>query len=126
MMKMLNVIAVFIAVIMAACAHVNAAEMNEEEYARLKNRLASEFMQKLMDEIKDELIAELKSEYTIEPKQTQEAQQTHQAVSTPPAEQIQPSNRHETQEPYCESEERPAEELHYDFARRTLVEELSL
>jgi len=125
MMKMLNVIAVFIAVIMAACAHVNAVEMNEEEYAQLKNRLTSEFMQKLKDEIKDELIAELKSEYTIEPKQTQEAQQTHQAVSAPPAEQTQTSNRRETQEASGKSEERPAEELHYDFARYSLGEGLS-
>ena len=110
MIKMLNVIAVFIAVIMAACVHVNAVEMNEEEYARLKNRLTSEFMQKLKDEIKHELIAELKSEYTIEPKQKQEVQQKPQAVPAQPAVQTQTSDYQETQKTPVALQEEPTEE----------------
>lgn len=85
MVKILNIIAVFIAVIIVACMHTNAAEMNEEEYAQLKNRLTSEFMQKLKDEIKNELITEMKSEYTIEPKQKQEDKQKSQTVTAEPA-----------------------------------------
>ena len=82
MIKILNILVVFIALIIVACTHTNAAEMNEEEYAQLKNRLTSEFMQKLKDEIKNELITELKSEYTIEPKQQQEDKRKSQTVTT--------------------------------------------
>ena len=124
MMKLLNVIAVFIAVIMAACVHVNAVEMNEEEYARLKNRLTSEFMQKLKDEIKHELIAELKSEYTIEPKQKQEIKQKPQTVNLTPAIQTQTSSCHET---YDIREEKLTEEdeLELDTAQYRLGEGLT-
>src|SRR3989304_9305324 len=82
MIKILNILVVCIALIIVACTHTNAAEMNEEEYAQLKNRITSEFMQKLKDEIKNELITELKSEYTIEPKQQQEDKRKSQTVTT--------------------------------------------
>ena len=82
MVKISYTLVVFIALIIVVCTHTNAAEMNEEEYAQLKNRLTSEFMQKLKDEIKNELITELKSEYTIEPKQQQEDKRKSQTVTT--------------------------------------------
>lgn len=115
MIKILNVIVVFVALIIVACTHTNAAEMNEEEYAQLKNRLTSEFMQKLKDEIKNELITELKSEYTIEPKQKQEDKQKSQTVTAQPAVQTQTSDYSETHKATDVLKEEPTEEGEFEL-----------
>ena len=70
MTRFLNPIAIFIITLLlitTKCLH--AQEISEAEYLQLKNRLKSDFMQKLKEEIKKELIEELKAEYTIEPRQ---------------------------------------------------------
>ena len=115
MIKILNILVVFIALIIVACTHTNAAEMNEEEYAQLKNRLTSEFMQKLKDEIKNELITELKSEYTIEPKQKQEDKQKSQPVTAQPAVQTQTSDYSETHKATDVLKEEPTEEGEFEL-----------
>ncbi|HHT9138740.1 MAG TPA: hypothetical protein ACFYEK_16035 [Candidatus Wunengus sp. YC60] len=127
MAKILSIIAVFIVVSIVACMHTNAAEMSEEEYVRLKNRLTSEFMQKLKDEIKNELVAELKSEYTIEPKQKQEDKQKSQNVASRPAIETQPSDYRETHEATDKSKAESTEEdeLKLDAARYKLGEGLT-
>ena len=63
MTRFLNPIAiVIITLLLLTTKCLNAQEISEKEYLRLKNRLKTEFMQKLKDEIKKELIEELKTE----------------------------------------------------------------
>ncbi|MBI2472343.1 MAG: hypothetical protein HYV59_14065 [Planctomycetes bacterium] len=80
MKKLLKTISIIIVLFLSAQC-IYAQEITEAEYLQLKNRLKSDFMQKLKEEIKNELteelqekikkefIEELKAEYTIEPKQ---------------------------------------------------------
>lgn len=63
MTRFLNPIAiVIITLLLLTTKCLNAQEISEKEYLRLKNRLKTEFMQKLKEEIKKELIEELKTE----------------------------------------------------------------
>lgn len=63
MTRFLNPIAiVIITLLLLTTKFLNAQEISEKEYLRLKNRLKAEFMQKLKEEIKKELIEELKTE----------------------------------------------------------------
>ena len=63
MTRFLNPIAIFIITLLLLTTKcLNAQEISEKEYLRLKNRLKTEFMQKLKEEIKKELIEELKTE----------------------------------------------------------------
>lgn len=93
MTRFLNPIAiVIITLLLLITKCLNAQEISEKEYLRLKNRLKTEFVQKLKEEIKKELtkelqekikkefIEELKAEYTLEPKQKLVAEKSQTTV----------------------------------------------
>jgi hypothetical protein len=127
MTRFFNPIVIFIiTLLLFTTKGLNAQEISEKEYLRLKNRLKAEFMQKLKEEIKKELIDELKAEYTVEPKQKQVTAkpETTIEINNPQDESKELSAREEKTVKYTEYQ-KGAGEIELDKARYRLGEGLT-